>query len=286
MRALSVALAVALASTVSTLPAPAGLARPGPLDPHYMMMVSSGCSGSSWVWQMVVTLLDAHHLDDPSSVLPAMLPPSAENQASRKEWLENRNCHSKPEAGERAGESAAPWTAPSVCTGLDVQCVQSARLGDTWSGMNGGCGGGKNLNPKVLTDRQAAMAKIGAYADGTRGYVMPFTALRFAIDPDGWDMLTPRNTRVASSTRTNVLDQLICKVKDCFVKDDVAVRVDEAGRTISSDGCFQRRQQKLGSQPKVRGARIAKGGRTGAHTGCVLADAPCATRVGGARVGA
>ena len=47
-------------------------------------------------------------------------------------------------------------------------------------------------------------------------YVLPFVSLFNGVSPEGWDMLTPLNTRVAGSFKANALDQLICKVKDCF----------------------------------------------------------------------
>ena len=47
-------------------------------------------------------------------------------------------------------------------------------------------------------------------------YVLPFVSLFNGVSPEGWDMLTPQNTRVGGSFKANALDQLICKVKDCF----------------------------------------------------------------------
>ena len=41
---------------------------PGPGDPHVMVLVSSGCSTSSWVWRMLRKMIQEHHAADPASL--------------------------------------------------------------------------------------------------------------------------------------------------------------------------------------------------------------------------
>ena len=141
--------------------------------------------------------------------------------------------------------------------------------------MRGGCGSGgvarklfpKNVKPSwrqlvsAPASVSAATGKLGRPPsssveqrhgtpaepgqEGAR-YVLPFTSLRFGVDPDGWDMLTPQNTRVAGSFKANALDQLICMAKDCF--SPVGTVVDRSGKPA---GCSFRSRTLRGEQPKV-----------------------------------
>lgn len=144
---------------------------------------------------------------------------------SEKEWLDTRFCTEATfEGTTKAPAVAKALRAPSVCgQGMSVQCHQAARLGDAWAGMNGGCG--NTLDSRL----------VSAHSDQ---YIMPMTALFNQIDPEGWRLLTPATTRVASSIKQNALDQLVCMVKDCF-ETDVGHPVDENGRR--REECFGRR---------------------------------------------
>lgn len=212
-------------------------AKLGPTDPHYMMLVSSGCSGSSWVWSTIVHVIEAHWRRNQSSVLPVLLGPVRKGDApgSEKEWLDSPRFCIPPVEGE-----AEALRARSVCeTGLagavpvQVQCRQVARLGDAWAGMNGGCG--SHIDPELV--RPAELGRDVPLRPGQR-YVMPLSALMFQLKPEAWDMLTHRNTRVAASVKRNALDQLICMIKDCF-DDKTGIPVDATG--IRRKECFGRR---------------------------------------------
>jgi hypothetical protein len=156
-------------------------------------------------------------------------------QVAAKEWLEPRFC--LPHDG------LGPVYAPSGCAGTDqptdvpaatVECEQGPRLVDAWRGVAGECSNG-------VDDRLTAMQRqqhAGTSRPDAR-FVMPFSALFNQIDASGWAVLTPSNTRVAASVKRNALDQLICKVKDCF--DEVTgVPVDASGNRRSE--CFDRRR--------------------------------------------
>ena len=55
---------------------PSRFSPPGPLEPHFMMLLSTGCSGSTWVFDTLVKMIEAHRLANHSSVLPVMLGPT------------------------------------------------------------------------------------------------------------------------------------------------------------------------------------------------------------------
>lgn len=80
-------LLIALTTTASAVPlglheapnrraAPANQRPPGANEPHFMVLMSTGCSGSSWVWSTLVKMIDAHHARNATASLPAMLAPT------------------------------------------------------------------------------------------------------------------------------------------------------------------------------------------------------------------
>eukprot|EP00038_Savillea_parva_P010914 m.193744 g.193744 ORF g.193744 m.193744 type:complete len:439 (+) comp19012_c0_seq1:204-1520(+) len=204
-------------------------APPGPNDPHFMILLSSGCSGSSWVWATIVKIIQAHRRNNASSTLPVLLGAvdrSMGGADAMKEWLEPRFCTPK-----ESDDSVAVQTVPSVCGhGMVVQCEQAVRLGDAWSGMRGGCGhaADPSLTPGASSEKDAK----------TPGYVMPMSALYNQVEPSGWLTLTPQTTRVAASVKRNAFDQLLCNIRDCF--DPVAgIPVNPEGQRRTE--CFNRR---------------------------------------------
>ena len=55
---------------------PSRYTPPGPTEPHFMMLLASGCSGSTWAFDTTVKMIEAHRIANHSSVLPVMLGPT------------------------------------------------------------------------------------------------------------------------------------------------------------------------------------------------------------------
>jgi len=120
-------------------------AKLGPTDPHYMMLVSSGCSGSSWVWSTIVHVIEAHWRRNQSSVLPVLLGPvrcvSACNRPVLASWLNRARAAALPAQSSRPPPAhvwhmalvivtvitAVPWNARPARTLLLVHaCCEGA----------------------------------------------------------------------------------------------------------------------------------------------------------------
>eukprot|EP00928_Gymnodinium_smaydae_P099018 TRINITY_DN9344_c0_g1_i1.p1 TRINITY_DN9344_c0_g1~~TRINITY_DN9344_c0_g1_i1.p1 ORF type:complete len:417 (-),score=68.87 TRINITY_DN9344_c0_g1_i1:158-1408(-) len=229
---------------------------PGPTDPHFAVLAAGGCTGSTWVWQVLGNLMHAHYEAAAGTAEgDSWLPITFGSGLYKKEWLKDLGC---TEHGQ----------APSVCEGKRVRCRPAERLVDQWSKLDGSatCSLVPDQVSKLSTNytvwsdpRPKMQAKLyqqwGAAEQSHRRrmmrpptgqrYIMPLVVFKGHLHDDYtavWKTLNPQRTRMVGLVRSNALDRLTCQTFDCFVDGSIGFPVDGSGKRHQMERCMLRRR--------------------------------------------
>ena len=261
----SALLAMALLATTPGSAIPQKL--PGPLDAHFAVVMTNGCSGSTWLWRVLKGILQANSEDR----LPVMLSggyrtaelepqsPKEMHLGGAKEFLKfKKHCQVAADQST-ATKPDVNWHTPKLCTASSpsslsstdslqtIPCTPYDRLKDAWLKISG--------DPRCRNTSAAANA--------TKKYIMPFVLLKAQVSKSSvppssrlghlladkdhktrkkamhdivesvYSLIRPNTTRIVAVIRENELDRLVCSVRDCFDLN-VGHLVNSAGHNLHS----------------------------------------------------
>ena len=205
---------------------------PGPETSHFMLIAASACTGSSWVHKAVREMVLAHTATNTLTLL----------NGTHKEFL-------RPTYGSCMIKGLTRWR-PSYLCGQEIPCAAAWKWAHAWHRIKIGkrCDAAAmaartRYDPKPYPNKPSA----GLLYNGTdrNANIRAPTGVLFVafkthmLTPIMADLISPRNTRVVTLYRRNMLDTLICSMKDCFEAGNVGYTTD--GNGTPKKLCFGRR---------------------------------------------
>lgn len=255
---LSALLAMALLATTPGSAIPQKL--PGPLDAHFAVVMTNGCSGSTWLWRVLKGILQANSEDR----LPVMLSggyrtaelepqsPKEMHLGGAKEFLKfKKHCQVATDQST-ATKPDVNWHTPKLCTASTlvstlaspsslsstdslfspptIPCTPYDRLKDAWLKISG--------DPRCRNTSAAANA--------TKKYIMPFVLLKpqvskSSVPPSSLlgHLLADKDHKTRKKAMHDIVESVYSLIRPNTTRIVAVIRENELDRLVCSvRDCF------------------------------------------------